>query len=441
MVASLVPRFGPMEELLSGPIQDIVSRRQAVVLAEATPVRQALATLAENKILSAPVVDSGGAVRGFLDYMDIVAHMTATGDMEKSLADRVDAVAGQSKLNPYLHLLGTTPIKTVVEIFSSGIHRCAVFDREAHVSGMVSQSDIVRYLAKHVHEPSLQAYSNATVAQVGWGHRPVTSVREDESVKNVIMSMHERGVSAVAIVSSTGTLVGNFSLTDMRGINEHNLDSKLNASVVDYLQGCSPDSLRPACTTLNSNVGDVIRTLATERLHRLWITEHDRPIGVVTLTDVMTSLVHFGPGYSPDGRDLPVPGTLTVDILGCHGIHGSWLSKPYVVALIPGQLRAQFVTPVAEESHEPRWPSHPFTIRVDKSNSQDSIVFLVKSQRFIGSDDDYGYLSVPFDWVLSGFGAGPGCFKTDDLFVLKSRSAEKADCGQLRLSMVYEPTA
>lgn len=175
------------------------------------------------------------------------------------------------------------------------------------MSGMVSQSDIVRYIAKHIHEPHLQAYANSTVAHAGWGNRPVsshacfaattanriavnqvTSVREGESVKNVIMLMHERGVSAVAIVSRTGTLVGNFSLSDMRGIHEHNFERKLNTCVVDYLQGItrvdvpmtpllmqrrtaeSPDSLRAACTTLKSTVGDVIRALATERLHRLW---------------------------------------------------------------------------------------------------------------------------------------------------------------------------
>ncbi|XXQ35449.1 CBS domain-containing protein [Plasmodiophora brassicae] len=440
-MVSLMSRFGPLEELLSAPIQDAMSGRKAIVLSAATSVRQAVATLAENRILSAPVVESEGAVRGFVDYMDIVAYMSATGDIEKRFTDRVDAVAGQSKLNPYLHLLGTTPIKTVVEIFSSGIHRCAVFDREAQVSGMVSQSDIVRYIAKHIHEPHLQAYANATVAHAGWGNRPVTSVREGESVKNVIMLMHERGVSAVAIVSRTGTLVGNFCLSDMRGIHEHNFERKLNTCVVDYLQAESPDSLRAACTTLKSTVGDVIRALATERLHRLWIVEQDHPIGVVTLTDVMTSLVRFGPGFSHVGRDLPIPGSLTVDILGCHGIHGSWLTKPYVVALIPGQLRAQFVTPVAEESHEPRWPSHPFKIPIDKSNARDSLVFLVKSQRFIGADDDLGYLAVSFDWVLSGFGAGPGCTKIDDWFALKPRSAGEADCGQLRLSMVYEPTA
>lgn len=49
--------------------------------------------------------------------------------------------------------------------------------------------------------------------------------------------------------------------------------------------------------------------------------------------------------------------------------------------------------------------------------------------------------TVSFDWVLSGFGAGPGCTKIDDWFALKPRSAGEADCGQLRLSMVYEPTA
>lgn len=102
-MVSLMSRFGPLEELLSAPIQDAMSGRKAIVLSAATSVRQAVATLAENRILSAPVVESEGAVRGFVDYMDIVAYMSATGDIEKRFTDRVDAVAGEWVVwSPYM---------------------------------------------------------------------------------------------------------------------------------------------------------------------------------------------------------------------------------------------------------------------------------------------------------------------------------------------------
>jgi CBS-domain-containing membrane protein len=52
-----------------------------------------------------------------------------------------------SKLNPVCQVLKTSPLWECIGLFQKGVHRVAVINEEKKVINVLSQSDIVRFLA------------------------------------------------------------------------------------------------------------------------------------------------------------------------------------------------------------------------------------------------------------------------------------------------------
>lgn len=53
------------------------------------------------------------------------------------------------------------------------VHRVALFDSSGLVTTVISQTDIVRWLAAHAGGGTLGSLAGATIAQLGWGSKPV----------------------------------------------------------------------------------------------------------------------------------------------------------------------------------------------------------------------------------------------------------------------------
>lgn len=257
---------------------------------------------------------------------------------------------------------------------------------------------------------------------------------------DVLKAMEQNRVSAVAIISSGSSrhLIGNFSLSDIRGLTDNDV-SLLMLPVEDFLRQRSPASMRVISCTKSSTVGTIIETLADEKLHRLWVVDLDLfPVGLVSLTDVMNLVLNFSP--KRQAHILSIPGVLQVSILGVRNLtSGSWLSKPFVVVQIPGIKQAQFVTPTSDSINEASWVGQTFMVEIDEPIAQDMLLFMVKGQKFYGRDEDLGYLTVAFSWVLSGFGSGVHCLKVQDWFSLKNRDSGQLTLGQIQLSFKYSP--
>ncbi len=85
--------------------------------------------------------------------------------------------------------------------------------------GIVSQSDVVRFLSKHIKEGKLKDIGARTLVSLGYAQHNNEIVTVDER-KNVLTALHTldaRQVSAVAIVDSRHRLSGNFRC-DARGV-------------------------------------------------------------------------------------------------------------------------------------------------------------------------------------------------------------------------------
>jgi len=223
------------------------------------------------------------------------------------------------------------------------VHRLALFDAEGALTNVVSQSDMVNFLYGHMDE--MGRLADATVSDLGFvrGVSSVVTLRPETPALDAMVLMEERSISAVAVVNDKDSIIGNFSISELRTIMaehfgslalpvgeflalEHGTEyagyavqreateeapsaaaplgsspppsdagfkfahdrqmrrreSHPGAEVGQTLITCGPD------TTLS----EVLDKIVHNRLHRVYVcTERMAPCGVITLTDVLRQLV------------------------------------------------------------------------------------------------------------------------------------------------------
>ena len=214
------------------------------------------------------------------------------------------------------------------------VHRVALHDPACHVSAIISQSDVARFLSTH--EAALGGLGARTVADLGWVSGPgsIHSVPPETSALAALATMAAKGVTGVAVVDAAGRLLGNLSASDARGLTADRLPA-LALPVAEFLalehgtEWWGLDHSAPAAAaaeadlarakdhasgfaraasrrraTLGGAVGQdiaaaspgdtlaaALATLVARRLHRLYVVDADRrPVGVVTLTDVLKAV-------------------------------------------------------------------------------------------------------------------------------------------------------
>ncbi len=140
-----------------------------------------------------------------------------------------------SELNPFCTVSQFSSLPTLLAIFKQGIHRAVVIDDSQDLCRIVSQTNVVRFLADHLHLCGkigqvrkmrvelvfftqscvnyFMALSQATLEELGLVARsPVVSVNIHIRALNAFVQMQTNKVSAVAITDDCGILAANISI-------------------------------------------------------------------------------------------------------------------------------------------------------------------------------------------------------------------------------------
>lgn len=309
----------------------LVVDQKVVTIDGSTLVEDACQILIDNNISSAPVlaqskspvsssIERKKSYIGMFDYGDLITYVLivlkrsnfAMGDDDSSLEIKEivrRAIAGQSvpvrlasdlsRKNPFYSILSETTLLSVVEEFACGTHRVAVTKSDGDIQGMLSQSMVVDFLFKNVHNFSdLESLMNQTLRELGLGHNSVLSVNADSPVLDALTLMSKFGVSSLAVVGQMGVLLGNISITDVKYVIKSKNSLLWNTcfqfvGFVRSRQGIDDGQDRYPVfdvkldTTLYQTVAKLIATKA----HRLWVTDdRNRASGVVSLTDVLRAI-------------------------------------------------------------------------------------------------------------------------------------------------------
>jgi CBS domain-containing protein len=226
-------------------------------------------------------------------------------------------------------------------------HRIAVFDERGTITDVVSQSDVIRFLAAT--PGALNAFGDATVDSLKLGHARggVACVGAHVPAVEALAHMLRIDVSALGVIDEpTGALVGNLSASDLRGVSATHIIAlaepvgqlvrQLHAGGASDGAGVhpffrrgsaqqrarsrsrsrsrspspggapretprlriqtrspSPPPAPPAVMTCapDTPFREVLARLAASGVHRIYIVDDDRkPAGVITLTDVLKAV-------------------------------------------------------------------------------------------------------------------------------------------------------
>jgi len=281
-----------------------VEKKQDLVTVQLTDSVQTLVKrLSDNNILSAPVLDDNKAFVGFVDYLDVMRHVL---DVVPSIKDihrdelATMKVAGRSialvEVKNVMNLShNDAPViisdqdhlGTAAKFFSSGIHRVAILSKEGELVGILSQSDLIRVLDQALLKGDCKVIGLKTLSQLGFNHMQVEAIDADSSVLFVLSFMVKKDISAVPLIDKpTGDIVGNFSASNLRGLYFERFPAFLD-SAREFLGKFSPMSLGVVGTTLDSSLIDAVHLMVESKVHHLWLLDHFRVKGVLSITDVM----------------------------------------------------------------------------------------------------------------------------------------------------------
>ncbi|KAJ3120407.1 hypothetical protein HK098_004636 [Nowakowskiella sp. JEL0407] len=121
----------------------------------------------------------------------------------------------------------------------------------------------------------------------------IISVQDSMTAIAALRTLYVNQVTAVAVVDKHGSLVANLSASDLRGMKKATLES-LTLNVFEFLETYAKrtstqikaDQLKTV--TEDSTFYDALAMITNSYIHRVWITsDDDKPVGVVTLTDIL----------------------------------------------------------------------------------------------------------------------------------------------------------
>ena len=106
------------------------------------------------------------------------------------------------------------------------VHRVAVFDGHGAITHVISQLDVLRFLAKHKERWSGGALGGESIAELGLlaGKPPVLTLDPTTPALICLREMKAAGVSGAAVVSPDGSCaIANFSISDLRAVDPKHL--------------------------------------------------------------------------------------------------------------------------------------------------------------------------------------------------------------------------
>ncbi|WIA21514.1 hypothetical protein OEZ85_000717 [Tetradesmus obliquus] len=212
-------------------------------------------------------------------------------------------------------------------IVTGTVHRVAIYDNHFRISNIISQTDIIKYI--FMNKGELGDLATKTAAELGWASRPVVTLGPDVSAIEAMLLMNQKQISALAVVDGVGKIIGNFSVSEMRTIMaehfgalalpvgeflalEHGTEfqgyshiheqevvqSKGHKFITDRIARARPRTpgeevgQNLILVTPQATMIEILDKIVSHRIHRVYvIDELERPVGVVTCTDVVRLII------------------------------------------------------------------------------------------------------------------------------------------------------
>jgi len=289
------------------PSDLVVGKQDLIYASSKCQTQELLQMLHRHRIVAMPVWDDEGKRWiGIIDMLDIVgAHRmldwsSTTLDLRelfvKFKASTISAGEVVKSSSRSQHLIIVCPGESLLNSmqYLTENHRILIGPKnsaEPKSFRLLSQMDIARELAK----TDLGENGKRKIEEL-FPPKAVYSVKEDDIARDAFEQMYERNLSALAVVDKNGILVTNLSSSDLKTLDEDNIGN-ITLKVNQFL--LAAHGVKPAVPIVSKpgdHLEDILPKLLIAQVHRVWITDSvERPIGVVSLTDITKLLTSSPP--------------------------------------------------------------------------------------------------------------------------------------------------
>ena len=120
---------------------------------------------------------------------------------------------------------------------------------------------------------------------------PVTSIGVDAALSHVAHTLDQQGVSALPVVDGKGAIIGVLSRTDLLRVGRIQAGSHRRAAVLTMPEKTAGEQLganprAPIVVAPTAPVRDAARAMCEHHVHRLFVVDGGRPVGVVSTLDL-----------------------------------------------------------------------------------------------------------------------------------------------------------
>jgi len=227
--------------------------------------------LVDNKIHSVPIFDPDSKKYvAFVDLIDLAVHLGRTyieneiieGSVSRMLQEEKHyttiQIADESKRNPWYTVDLNSPLKDAIELMIKyGVHRVAVSDSQGNLVYVLTQTDLISLLYKHLNSSGLSKLASQTIEEINLGFKEVISVSLHEKVWKSFIFMNSKALSGIGVTDDNGQLIGHLSSADLKGVDfDTHIMEKLKQTVQEFKKELKTVSVKPTAT-----FGEVITVL------------------------------------------------------------------------------------------------------------------------------------------------------------------------------------
>src|SRR5690242_6970325 len=117
--------------------------------------------------------------------------------------------------------------------------------------------------------------------------REVKTVHPDDSVNDVVVTLTDSHISAVPVVDGTGHMVGVISSTDILTSEAEARDEVEREALFQQMIVRDIMTRRPLAVSPDADVREAAQQMLYAEVHRLFVTEGDKLMGVISTTDIV----------------------------------------------------------------------------------------------------------------------------------------------------------
>lgn len=118
----------------------------------------------------------------------------------------------------------------------------------------------------------------------------VQTVPSDAVVNDAVVTLAEFHISALPVVDGTGRMVGVISSTDVLASEEEAEDQRARETLFEGTFVRDLMTPRPLTISADAEVNEAAQQMLYADVHRLFVTEGERLIGVISTTDIMRAV-------------------------------------------------------------------------------------------------------------------------------------------------------